>query len=134
MANPAPASQPQSPSPQESHAPQPLAIDATGGVPFPEDILHTTGRGLLYRNGERLGEVDYDLMIVPPHRRGTVLESGTPPDDRPDISGTLTQSPFLGEAIHGGRLTLALVDGHRFEFTVLVPETNEILGVTWLHD
>lgn len=113
--------------------PQPESPE-TSAVPFPDDVVHLTGRGILYKDSERLGEAGYDLMIVPPHRRGTVLESGTPPSDRPDITGTLTDSMFLGEAVHGGRLTLALEDGHRFEFTVIVPDTNEILGVNWLHD
>ncbi len=103
-------------------------------VPFPDDVVHMTGRGVIYKDGVRLGETGYDIMIVPPHRRGAVLESGTPPADRPDISGTLTDSLFLGEAVHDGRLTLELEDGHRFEFTVIVPDTNEILGVNWLHD
>jgi hypothetical protein len=138
MANQASRPQPERQPAQSTSAPSTstpsTSTSSAGTVPFPDDVVHMIGRGVIYKDGERLGEAGYDLMIVPPHRRGAVLESGTPPVDRPDISGTLTDSMLLGEAIHGGRLTLALEDGHRFEFTVIVPETNEILGVNWLHD
>jgi hypothetical protein len=116
--------------PQPERPPAP----STSTVPFPDDVVRMTGRGVIYKDDVRLGETGYDIMIVPPHRRRGVLESGTPPADRPDISGTLTDSLFHGEAGRGGHLTLALEDGHRFEFTVIVPDTNEILGVSWLHD
>jgi hypothetical protein len=103
-------------------------------VPMPDDIVRMQGQGVVYRNGERLGETGYDIMIVPPHHRRPALEPGTPPTDRPDITGNLTGAFFLGQAAQGGRLTLALEDGHRFEFKVTVPDTNEIIGVNWLHD
>lgn len=102
-------------------------------VPAPDDIVRLQGHGVVYRNGERLGETGYDIMIVPPHHRRQVLESGSPPTDRPDITGSLTDAFFLGEDVEGGELTLALEDGRRFEFRVLVPDTNEIIGTAWMH-
>lgn len=107
-------------------------------APIPDDIERLKGHGVVYRKSERLGEVDYDLMIVPPHHRRAALEPGTPPPDRPDITGILNGALFLGEAVHeakdGEPLTLALEDGRKFEFRVLVPDTNEIVGINWLHD
>jgi hypothetical protein len=113
-------------------------------APIPDDIERLKGHGIVYRNSERLGEVDYDLMIVPPGHRRPTLEPGTPPPDRPDITGILNGALFLGEVVKdakdadaahgGGALTLALEDGRRFEFRVLVPDTNEIVGINWLHD
>jgi hypothetical protein len=101
---------------------------------MPDDIVRLQGRGVVYRDGERLGETGYDLMIVPPNHRRAVLEPGIPPADRPDITGNLTNAFFRGEDVQGGELTLALEDGHRFEFKVLIPDTNEIIGIDWLHD
>jgi hypothetical protein len=106
-------------------------------APIPEDIERLTGHGTVYKNARRLGECDYDLMIVPPHHRRAVLEPGSPPTDRPDITGMLNGALYLGEAVRGndgGKLTLELEDGRRFEFVVAVPDTNEIIGVNWLHD
>src|SRR5882672_5240731 len=103
MANQASRPQPQSPSASSASASSASASSASSAstsasssntVPFPDDVLHMTGRGIIYKDGERLGEAGYDLMIVPPHHRG-VLESGTPPIDRPDITGTLTDGLFL---------------------------------------
>jgi len=103
-------------------------------APVPDDIIRLQGQGVVYRDGERLGETGYDLIIVPPNHRRIVLESGHAPADRPDITGSLTDAFFLGEAVEGGELTLALEDGRRFEFKVLVPDTNEIIGTGRLHD
>jgi hypothetical protein len=108
-------------------------------APIPDDIVRLTGHGVVYRNGERLGEAEYDLMIVPPHHRRPALEPGSPPVDRPDITGILNGALYLGEAVKGdpdrhNTLTLELEDGRKFDFNVLVPDTNEIIGVNWLHD
>jgi hypothetical protein len=106
-------------------------------APMPDDIIRLQGTGTVYNSSERLGTTAYDLMIVPPHPHRPTLEPGTPPADRPDITGVLNGALFLGEAVkrvEGGRLTLELEDGRRFEFVVTVPDTNEIIGVNWLHD
>jgi hypothetical protein len=108
-------------------------------APIPDDIIRLKGHGIVYRNSERLGETDYDLMIVPPNHQRPTLEPGSPPVDRPDITGILNGALYLGEAIKGDSeqrhtLTLELEDGRKFEFKMLVPDTNEIVGVNWLHD
>jgi hypothetical protein len=108
-------------------------------APQPNDVVRLQGRGTVYRNGQRLGETGYDLMIVPPKHTRPVFSPGTPPTDRPDITGVLTDRFYLGEDVEGAEdnkstLTLALEDGRRFEFKVLEPGTNEIIGLNWLHD
>jgi hypothetical protein len=104
-------------------------------APDPEDIIRLQGRGTVYRNGQALGETGYDVIIVPPNHRRIALESGTPPADRPDVTGYLTDRFYIGEDVHGaGELTLQLEDGRRFEFKVLEPETNEIIGLNAPHD
>lgn len=95
-----------------------------------DDIVRLKGRAVVYRDGQRLGETGYDLMIVPPQHRRLTLEPGKPPTDRPDITGFLTDRLFLGEDVQGaGPLTLMLEDGRRLEFRISEPETNEIIGV-----
>jgi hypothetical protein len=106
---------------------------AAGPAPAPDDIVRLQGRGVVYRNGERLGETGYDLMIVPPHHRRPVLGPNNPPTGRPDITGSLTESFFLDGNVRGGELTLVLQDGRRFEFKVLVPDTNEIVAIDRMH-
>jgi len=101
---------------------------------MPDDVVRLQGRGVVYRNGQRLGETGYDIMIVPPQHSRPTLEPGTPPSDRPDITGYLTDRFYIGEDVqNGGALTLVLEDGRRFDFTVLVPDTNEIIAVSPLY-
>jgi hypothetical protein len=60
-----------------------------------------------------------------------VLEPGTPPANRPDITGILTDRFYIGEDVQGGgTLELLLEDGRRFDFKVLEPETNEIIAIS----
>jgi len=94
------------------------------------DVVRLHGRGIVYRDGERLGETGYDLMIIPPNHSRPTLEPGTPPVDRVDITGYLTDRFFIGEDVQGnGPLTLVIEDGRRLQFRVLEPDTNEIIGL-----
>src|SRR5262249_6834696 len=98
-----------------------------------DDVVRLQGRGIVYRDGQRLGETGYDLMIIPPQHRRKTLESGTPPVDRADISGMLTDRFNIGEDVQGaGPLTLMLEDGRRLQFKVIEPSTNEIIGLSEL--
>jgi|SRR5689334_23115640 hypothetical protein len=117
---PAPQPEPQQPEPQQQEA-------------HYDDITRLQGRGVVYRSGARIGETGYDLMILPPHHRRPALEPGNPPDDRPDITGVLTDRFYIGEDVKGAALTLMLEDGQQLEFKVLVPDTNEIVGIGPLH-
>ena len=111
------------------------------GAPAPQpqdesqDVIRLQGRGTVYRNGKPLGETGYDLIIVPPNHWRITLESGTPPTDRPDITGYLTDRFYIAEDVQGsGSLTLQIDDGRRFEFVVIEGDTNEIIGLDTLHD
>ncbi len=96
------------------------------------------GHGIIRRGDERLAETDYDVIITPAELRGTGLtyEAGSPldraPKAGPDISGRLLgplfQAQEFAERIH----TLVLEDGREFDFRVLQPDTNEIVGVSVL--
>ena len=48
-----------------------------------------------------------------------------------DISGQLLGSFYAAEKLVEGIHTLVLEDGREFDFRVLQPETNEIVGVSW---
>jgi hypothetical protein len=116
-------------------APAPKPNPDSGKVSQPEvrqydEIVRLQGRGVVYRDGQRLGETGYDLMIVPPQHRRPTLEPGTPPTDRVDITGMLTDRLYIGQDVQGiGALTLMLEDGRRLQFKILEPETNEIIGL-----
>jgi hypothetical protein len=96
------------------------------------------GHGLIRRGDETLAETDYDVIITPAELRGTGLtyEAGSPldraPKPGPDISGRLLgpffQAQEFAERIH----TLVLEDGSEFDFRVIQPDTNEIVGVSIL--
>jgi hypothetical protein len=96
------------------------------------------GHGIIRRGDERIAETDYDIIITPAELRGTGLtyEAGSPldhaPKTGPDISGRLLgpffQAQDFAERIH----TLVLEDGREFDFRVLQPDTNEIVGVSLL--
>lgn len=106
----------------------------------PDDIgvERFQGHGIIRRDDERLAETDYDVIITPAELRGTGLtyEAGSPldhaPKSGPDISGRLLgpffQAQDFAERIH----TLVLEDGREFDFRVLQPDTNEIVGVSVL--
>ena len=102
------------------------------------DVERFQGHGIIRRGGEQVAETDYDVIITPAELRGTGLtyEAGSPfdhaPKPGPDISGRLLgpffQAQEFAEHIH----TLVLEDGHEFDFRVIQPDTNEIVGVSIL--
>jgi hypothetical protein len=119
---PAPA-----PAPKPSPDPEPVSRPDEHHY---DDVVRLQGRGVVYRDGQRLGETGYDLMIIPPDHLRPTLESGHPPVDRVDITGYLTDRFFIGEDVQGGAgLTLVLEDGRRLQFKILEPDTNEIIGL-----
>jgi hypothetical protein len=96
------------------------------------------GHGIIRRGNEQLAETDYDVIFTPAELRGTGLtyEAGSPldraPKAGPDIAGQLLgpffQAQDFAEHIH----TLVLEDGREFDFRVIQPDTNEIVGVSVL--
>jgi hypothetical protein len=96
------------------------------------------GHGIIRRGNEQLAETDYDVIVTPAELRGTGLtyEAGSPfdraPKAGPDIAGQLLgpffQAQDFAEEIH----TLVLEDGREFDFRVIQPDTNEIVGVSVL--
>jgi hypothetical protein len=98
---------------------------------FPADAERVRGHGVIRRGREKVGEADYDLMITPPHLRGATFEPGNEPKVSPDITGRLLENFYAAESLADGVHTLVLEDGREFDFRVLQPETNEIIGVSW---
>jgi hypothetical protein len=56
---------------------------------------------------------------------------GTNDPQGADITGRLLGSFYDAEKLVEGIHTLVLADGREFDFRVLQPETNEIVGVSW---
>jgi hypothetical protein len=109
---------------------------ASSDSPFGDEVERLEGHGLIRRDSTVVGEADYDLFVTPPQLRGhgITYEAGLPgvePENVPDISGRLLgpffQAQPFAEHIH----TLMLEDGREFDFRVLQPDTNEIVGVSW---
>jgi hypothetical protein len=108
--------------------------------PSPGDlgVERFQGHGIIRRGEERLAETDYDVIITPAELRGTGLtyEAGSPLDRAPkagaDISGVLLGPFFQAQAFAEDIHTLVLEDGYEFDFRVLQPDTNEIVGVSTL--
>ena len=98
---------------------------------FPADAERVRGHGVIRCGSERVGEADYELMITPPHLRGATFEPGNEPKVSPDITGRLLEPLFAAESLANGVHTLVLDDGRAFDFRVLQPDTNEIIGVSW---
>jgi len=121
------------PAPVPAPKPNPDPDSEPAGKPEEQnygDVVRLQGRGVVYRDGERLGETGYDLMVIPPDHQRPTLEPGNPPADRVDITGYLTDRFYIGEDVQGaGALTLVLEDGRRLQFRVLEPDTNEIIGL-----
>jgi hypothetical protein len=59
------------------------------------------------------------------------FEPGNEPKATPDITGRLLGNFYESEPLAEGVFTLVLEDGREFDFRVLQPETNEIIGVSW---
>jgi hypothetical protein len=122
------------PRPDDRDEPQaePEAVESEIGVE------RFQGHGFIRRGDQQLAETDYDVIITPAELRGTGLtyEAGSPldraPKPGPDISGRLLgpffQAQDFAEQIH----TLVLEDGREFDFRVIQPDTNEIVGVSML--
>jgi hypothetical protein len=122
------------PTPGDREEPQ------TGPEPSPDElgVERFQGHGIIRRGDERLAETDYDVIITPAELRGTGLtfEAGSPldraPKTGPDISGQLLGPFFQAQDFAEGIHTLVLEDGREFDFRVLQPDTNEIVGVSVL--
>jgi hypothetical protein len=104
--------------------------------PFGDRVERLGGHGRIRRDGVAVGESDYDLVVTPPHLRGAgvTYEAGLPSDHTktvPEISGRLIGPLFHAQAFAEGTHTLVLEDGREFDFHVLQPDTNEIVGVSW---
>jgi hypothetical protein len=97
------------------------------------EIQRLIGHGVVYRDGARLLETDYDLTITPPALRGLTFEPGNEPRVTADITGRLLGPLYEAEALAKGA-TLVLEDGRSFDFRVIQPDTNEIVGVSWFTD
>jgi hypothetical protein len=97
----------------------------------PSQIERLLGRGVVYHNGARTLEVDYDITITPPALQDATFAPGTTPASRPDITGRLLGELYDAEKFAEGTATLVLEDGRSFDFRVIQPDTNEIVGVTW---
>jgi hypothetical protein len=97
----------------------------------PSQIERLLGHGVVYHNGARTLEVDYDITITPPGLQGATFAPGTAPASRPDITGRLLGELYDAEKLAEGTATLVLEDGRAFDFRVIQPDTNEIVAVSW---
>lgn len=100
---------------------------------MPDEIQRITGHGEIYCGQQRVGEADYDIIVTPAELRGLTFEPGNEPKVSPDITGRLLGNFFAAEKFEGVH-TLRLEDGREFDFRVLQPDTNEILGVSWFRE
>ena len=91
------------------------------------------GHGAVYRDGVLVLETDYDLTVTPPELRGSTFEPGNEPRVTPDITGRLLGQLYEAEKLTGGA-TLVLEDGRSFDFRVIQPDTNEIVGLSWFKE
>jgi hypothetical protein len=107
------------------------------GPSAPNAVERFVGHGVIRSGGAAIGETDYDITITPAHLRGaTTFEPGSEPlgtndPQGADITGRLLGSFYDAEKLVEGIHTLVLEDGREFDFRVLQPETNEIVGVSW---
>lgn len=88
------------------------------------------GHGAVYSGGLKVRETDYDLTVTPAAQRDATFEPGNEPKVSADITGRLL-GPLYGTESLAGVHTLVLEDGRAFDFRVIQPDTNEIIGVTW---
>jgi hypothetical protein len=98
---------------------------------MPSEIERLAGHGVVYHNGARAFEADYDLTITPPGQRGATFAPGLEPSTRPDITGRLLGALYDAEQLAEGTASLVLEDGRSFDFRVIQPDTNEIVAITW---
>jgi len=107
-----------------------------GASRFGDAIERYVGHGTIRHGDAVVGECDYDVIVTPPHLRGhgITFEAGLPdaePKNAPDITGRLLGPLFEAEPFAEDVHTLVLEDGREFDFRVLQPDTNEIIGVSW---
>jgi hypothetical protein len=96
------------------------------------EIERLLGHGVVYHNAARALETDYDITITPPGMQSATFAPGTEPTTRPDITGRLLGQLYDAEKLAQGTATLVLEDGRSFDFRVIQPDTNEIVGLTEL--
>lgn len=110
-----------------------LGMSDTPSTPPPSaasGIVRLTGHGVVHRDGVRVLDTDYDLTVTPRALRGLTFEPGHEPQVSPDITGRLLGPLFEAETLSGA-LVLVLEDGRSFDFRVIQPDTNEIVGLSW---
>lgn len=100
--------------------------------PISSEFERLLGHGVVYHNGVRALEIDYDLTITPPGIQSATFAPGTEPMARPDITGRLLGNLYDAEKLAEGTATLVLEDGRSLDFRVIRPDTNEIVGLTEL--
>jgi hypothetical protein len=100
--------------------------------PIPSEIERFLGHGVVYHNGVRALDTDYDITITPPGMQTATFAPGTEPTTRSDITGRLLGQLYDAEKLAAGTATLVLEDGQSFDFRVIQPDTNEIVGLTEL--
>jgi hypothetical protein len=96
-------------------------------------VQRLKGRGQIYRGSAKVMDADYEITVTQPEIRGATFEPGQEPKVAPDISGRLLGPLFEAEHLEGVH-TLVLDDGRSFDFRILQPDTNEIVGVSWFRD
>jgi hypothetical protein len=104
-------------------------------IPVPNEVVRLKGKGVVYKQGERLVDTGYDIIITPAHLQDRVFEPGQETKNTAQITGMLTDAFYTlggGESTMRDVMTLELEDGRQFDFRVLRPDTNEIVGVSWL--
>jgi len=108
------------------------ASHPTSSRPSPEPLKveRLTGHGAVYSGGLKVRETDYDLTVTPAAQRDATFEAGNEPKVSADITGRLLGPLYDTESLEGVH-TLVLEDGRAFDFRVIQPDTNEIIGVTW---
>ncbi|HEY8551322.1 MAG TPA: hypothetical protein VIL35_15300 [Vicinamibacterales bacterium] len=111
-----------------------MTNQAPAPEPAPTAVERLTGHGKVYDGPRHLFDVEYDLMVTPSSQRGGTFEPGRERHDTPDITGRLKGGLYASERIVEGVHTLVLEDGRSFDFRVIQPETNEIVGVSWFHE
>jgi hypothetical protein len=105
-------------------------------APYGDEVERLLGHGTIRHDGQVVGETDYDLVVTPPQLRGAgvTFEAGLPssePKTSPEISGRLIGPFFHAQPFAESTHTLVLDDGREFDFHVVQPDTNEIIGVSW---
>lgn len=108
-----------------------MSPNSSPSSPIPSGIERLVGHGVVYHNGARVFETDYDLMITPPALQGVTFAPGLEPSTRPDITGRLLGALYDAEQLASGTPSLVLEDGRSFDFRVIQPDTNEIVATTW---